>query len=109
MKFIVKDNRTLPKIKDTSPTLPKVDHATVRDALGASEGLKVKMSRQVRMVMAAMSDEERTEFLDFIEKLSRGELVGEPVSPEEVERLKEEGLDLEGVIASAEYDDEGAA
>lgn len=98
-------------IKDTSKPLPKINPDEVAEAIGSGPPFKVKMSRQVRMFMATMDDGERAEFLDFIEKLSRGEVEGEMMTPEEIERLKvEEGIDLEAAaLAAATESEEGEA
>jgi hypothetical protein len=47
--------------------------------------LKIELSKQAKMFAESLDDEERMEFLDILEKLATGELVGEPVRMEDLD------------------------
>ena len=74
----------------------------LEEARSSPAPYKVQMTKQARMFMQGLDDEEQGELLDVLGKLSRGEIEGEPLTPEEVERLRvEEGIDLEASLREA--------
>ena len=47
--------------------------------------LKIEFSKQSKMFIESLDEKERGEFLDILEKLATGELVGELVSMDDLE------------------------
>lgn len=48
------------------------------------KGYAIELSPQVKMFLQTLNDEERQEVLDMFEKISKGEVQGEPVDDEDI-------------------------
>lgn len=54
--------------------------------------IKVELSDQVRLQLQEMTDEDRSEILDAIEKIASGELQGEPLDIESLPAEEQEEM-----------------
>lgn len=86
------------------------DRASVESAAGPTKDkpYKVVLSRQVELMLQSLPEQERAQMLDLFEKLSTGEIQGEPMTQEEIDELRAQGVNFDA-MAQSELDREGKA